>query len=138
MKTETVLFSIALTGVILRFLHLPGGSMLLVTALTVLALLYLPFSFYFFCDKTIKQQNLPLSIVAGILLSVTVIGILFVLMHWPGGANMLLVGNVASTAMFIPSLILLVTTDTQLNKYYRNMLIRTSALLIISGIMWFY
>src|ERR1700751_1113349 len=96
MKTEKTIGIIFLAGLILKVLHLPLGSVTVVLALGALGVLYFPAAFYFFCDKTIEKQNLGLSIVAGLLLAMVPVGILFKLQYWPGAQVYLLAGAIAA------------------------------------------
>jgi len=136
MKTEKILFGILIIGVILKLLHIPGGSIVVVSVLLLLTLMYLLFSFYFFRDTTTKQQNIILSIISGLCLSLTTIGVLFVLMQWNGGYNMLLPGIITAFMVLIPACILFFkSTETGLKTYYKNMFIRAGILFITSATM---
>ncbi|MDZ4664533.1 MAG: hypothetical protein SGJ15_06630 [Bacteroidota bacterium] len=56
--------------------------MLIIFSGVALSLLYFPFSFYFFSDKSLKRQNIVFSIVGGMVLSNACFGIIFKIMRW--------------------------------------------------------
>jgi len=136
MKTEKVLTIIFLIGLIFRAFHWQEGEIILKISLMSIFIIYLLAGFYFFCDKTIKQQNLTLSIVSGCFLATVPSGILFSMMHWQGGAFLLLIGVTASPIFLIITLILKNKASENLKLYYKNMLLRTSVLTIISIVVF--
>ena len=134
MRTEKALAIVILIGFIFQILHWKGANMILMLALVVLWLMYLGFAFYFFSDKTVKNQKLPLSIIAGFLLSTLPIGILFRLLHWKGADFML------NTGIFCGCLVLayvFITKNKNLGVYYNNLLIRAGILTSISLLLYF-
>jgi hypothetical protein len=134
MKTEKVFVCITILGLILKYLHIPGGGPILVLSLLSLALIYFPFGFYFLSDKSIKT-NTGISVVFGWLLSVVFIGILFRVMHWPGAAPMAIVGTITAIPLAIFSYIKHQKSNQEDLNYFKNLLIRTSILLIISTLL---
>lgn len=124
MKTEKTLTAIFLISVILKFIDLPGASLLLIFSLLFLSLLYFLFAFYFFPDKNLKQQNLGLSITGGIAISLLVIGILFKLMFWPGSSITLLAGILLTFIIGIIIFKFSGKTDESLKIYYKNFITR--------------
>ena len=89
-------------GILLKFLYLPGASMLLVLGIVSFSLLFLPLVFTL---KAKEQRSLNDKLIAGLgtlsamLLSM---GILFKIMHWPG-ANVLGLGALAVVGLvFLP------------------------------------
>ena len=77
MRTETGLTALFLIGIFFKLMHWEGAGVMLTLSLGGLAMVYFPAAFFFFSDKSIKNQNLPLSIIAGFLLSIVPVGILF-------------------------------------------------------------
>jgi hypothetical protein len=77
MRTEKILSAIFLLGLVLKFLNIPAAGMILMLSLMGIGILYFPAAYYFFSDKVIKRQNIPLTIVSGLFLSLIPIGILF-------------------------------------------------------------
>ena len=101
--------------------------MILTVSLSTLAVLYFPLSFYFFSGKTLKDQNLLLSIAAGWFLSVVPVGVMFKLRHLPGSQLYLLVGLIGAV-IFLLITWLLRSKQEHLLNYYNQMLIRTGVL----------
>lgn len=136
MKTEKALVIIAIIGIFLKMFHVPGGAPLLVLSLLILALLYFPLGFYFLSDKSYKENTVT-SIVFGWLLSVCFIGIMFRIMHWPGAKMMNFIG--ALTALPLTIFVYFKYKDATVeNKvYFRNLLIRSTVLLILSVLLSF-
>ncbi len=132
MKTEKTFTIIFIIGLIFTLLHWPGGGITLVISLATISILYFPAAFYFFCDKAIKKQNLALSIISGIFLSLIPLGILFKLMFWPGGHLYLLIGTV-STPIILTVVYFLKSRSTEdLSTYYKNMFLRTTILSVLT------
>ncbi|MCL2413984.1 MAG: hypothetical protein FWC94_01865 [Bacteroidales bacterium] len=133
MRTEKTFGIIALIGLFFLLMDFPGGYILLIKSLSGLAFLYFPFGFYFLCDKNIKRQNLILSVLSGWWgLSVVPLGILFKLMHWPGGQNMLFIGVISAPILLIVIFLLKRKAKEELTTYYRNMFIRTSIWVVLA------
>lgn len=131
MKTEKVFAGLSLLGFILFKFNVPGGNFIFVISLLILALLYFPFGFYFISEKSIKLNTLT-SVVFGWLLNMTIIGILFKLMHWPGAAIMLLVGIITALPLSAYSYTKFKSSEKENQLYYKNLLIRSITLLIFS------
>lgn len=132
MKTEKALSIVFIISLIFKLMHWPGANILMILSLLGLAMCYFPFGFYFFSDKNMKTQNIGISIVFGWILSVCIIGILFKLMFWPGYDPMLLIGTLVSLPLLGVAVLLFVKSSELLKNYYKNLLIRTSILVVIS------
>lgn len=137
MRVEKVLAIAVLVGIFLKFMRWPGSGIVLIISLSTLAMLYCPGSFYFFSDKKIKRSNLPLSVISGFFLSIIPIAILFKLQFWPGAMFYLTVGTISALAIFGVVLFLRFTAGDDLKTYYKNMTIRTGALLAVSALVYF-
>lgn len=124
MKTEKAIAAIFLVGLVFKLMHWPGAGPLLVVSLSTLILLFFFGSFYFFSDRELKRQKLGLSIAAGIILSWSCIGIMFRLMYWPGGKNMLGIPMIGLPVVLAVALYLREKSPGDLQVYYRNMLLR--------------
>jgi hypothetical protein len=131
MRTEKIIGLLALVGVILKILHVPGAGLLVTGSLILLSVLYFPAAFYFFSDKQIKRQNLAMSIIAGIFLSLISTGILFKIQHWEGAHLYLSVGLAAIIMLLIITYILKAKAADDLRIYYQNLVAR----LVISGVV---
>lgn len=136
MKTEKTLTFIFLTGIILKLIHWPGGSLLVIMSLSLLSLLYFPASFYFFRDKDFKTQNLIFSIVSGLFLSIAPIGIMFKLQFWPGSKDILNMAIISTPTILIISYFLKSKSPDHLITYYKNQ-IRRSIVLTFITILFF-
>jgi len=128
MRTEKLLAVLFLIGLAFRFLHWTGASTLIVISLSTISILYFPAAFYFFCDKVIKRQNLPLSIVSGLFLSLIPLGILYKIMYWQGGHFFLLIGTVTVPIFLAITYLLKSKTKDDLKTYYKNLILRTGIL----------
>lgn len=124
MRTERILFIFFVLGLLLKFSDLPFAGPLLVVTLPTIAMLYCPGAFYFFSDKEISRQNIPLSVGAGLVLSIVTIGILFKLMYWPGAQSQLFLGVVLAPIVFILVLVFQSKAKEELKKYYQQMVLR--------------
>lgn len=132
MKTEKALSIVFIFSLLFKLMHWPGAGPLMILSLLGLAFCYFPFGFYFFSYKNFKTQNIGISIVFGWLLSVSIIGILFKLMYWPGSGPMLIVGATTAFMLAGVAVILFARSTDLLKNYYKNLLIRTVVLLVIS------
>jgi hypothetical protein len=133
MKTEKVLSIVFIISILFKIFHWPGGSMLLILSLMGLSFCYFPLGFVFFKTKGMKNEKAGVSIVFGWLLTVSIIGILFKLMYWPGAAFMLIIGTMTSFFLSIIAYVLYNKSEETFKKYHKNLLLRT----IVLGIMSF-
>jgi hypothetical protein len=151
MRTEKTLTLLFCFGLILRFgpiiglnvnLHefnsLPVAAFSLLLPSFVLSLLYFFGAFYFFCDKEIKKQNLPLSIISGFLLAFIPIGIVMKVVFQEAVAQpLLLMGCITTPIIFIITYAFYVKSLKDLHVYYRTLLIRTGVLGILAILFYF-
>jgi len=128
MRTEKLLSVIFLVGLVFKLLHWPGSGILLVLSLSTISILYFPAAFYFFSDKDIKRQNLVLSIVSGLFLSLIPLGILFKIMYWQGSQFFLLMGTVTAPIFFVIIYLYKSQIKDDLKTYYKNLIRRTGIL----------
>lgn len=138
MKTERILWILIIGAVILKFMfNMPGSSVLLILSSGALSVMYFPFGFYFFSDKDLKRQLLPLSIVGGLVLGVAVVGVLFKLMFWPG-ATVLLFVSFALIPFLVALCIWFNTTNKRedLKLYYKQFLVRAVFWFVLSSFMF--
>lgn len=126
MKTEKIFTGLFVIGLLLKFIHIPGGNVTILITITILSLLYLLFSFYFLSDTTIKNQNTILSVISGIVFFILLIGILFKLLYWPGGIAMMSLAILIGIIHFIIVLITKIKHEKGLIRYYKNLLIRSA------------
>lgn len=136
MKTEKILFILFLIGIAFRLMHWPGGAVMHLFSLAGLALIYFPGSFYFYSDKSIKNQNIPLSIITGFFLSIIPVGVLFKVLYWPGAQINLLVGTVSAIIIYGIVIFLQSKAEEDLKTYYKNMKVRTTVLMV-AGLLFY-
>lgn len=142
---EFILAGIAFIGLLMNLLLFPGGGAILTVFLSMLSMFYLSLSFLIFNPEIISKQPAdqvrskakPLRIIGsvgtGIGLSIALVGILFKMMHWPGAAAMLLVGGVVTGIVAVIVIIRIMTTKS---VFYKNVLIRTSLIGLITLILY--
>ena len=124
MKTEKTSIILFLIGVTTMLFDIPGHSILLIISSALISILYFPTAFYFFSDKTLKTQNIALSIVGGIILAMAPLGCLFKLMHWPG-AQVQLTGIIILIPILLAvTFILRKKSNEELKEYYKNYIVR--------------
>ena len=136
MKTEKTFAGIFVIAFCLYLFNVPGGDLLLMFSLPIMALLYFPLGFYFFADKTLQQQNLAMSILGGIALFLAPMGVLFKLMHWPGQVAISMVAPTLITILLAIIFILNGKRKPGLETYYKNYLTRTIFWLSLSYIFY--
>jgi len=136
MKTEKTLLIIVVLASLLKMLHIPGGSVLLVLSLLGLTLCYFPFGFYFLSHRSFKENTVT-SVLFGWLLSVCFIGIMFRIMHWPGSMIMNIVGTMSALPLSIFAYSKYKSSYQENRVYFRNLLIRSIILFIVSLVMSF-
>ncbi|MFD0964145.1 hypothetical protein [Pseudofulvibacter geojedonensis] len=123
----------------------PGGLIMIITSLGSLSIFYLIFGFNFLTNirlrdsfNKVNYQNLSAtrvigSIMAGINLSILLIGVIFGLMNWPGSGVMLLIS-------FLPSFVIAVIClikHLKNSKGYIRTLSRTGVFLVLGLILYF-
>jgi len=116
-RFELIVGLIAIFGIVLKILHIPGGGILTVLTLTTLSFFYYVFSFTFFNSirlqdifkkvsyKGTNSKKIIGTIGLGFALSTVIIGGLFKLQFWPGAAIVLMTGLVATGMVLFIALI---------------------------------
>ncbi len=129
MRTEKTLWGIFVIGRIMHLLGINGGGLLNTISLLALAIIYFPLGFYFFSDKSIKEQNHVLTWIAAFFLSVIPLGILYKTQHWNGAQpSTLMIGALGGIVIALISFRKLRTSLENLETYYNNMFIRSFVL----------
>lgn len=137
MKTEKVLFTLFIIGLIFKYNLWPGGSVIVIFSLLGIAFCYFPFGFYFINDKPVFKNKVGLSILYGWLLSIALIGILFKIMFWPGAGPMLIIGGISLIPLLIVAIVLNNKSDEESKIFNRNLLIRTSTITFLTFLFFF-
>lgn len=99
--TERIAWGAALIGLVFRVLHWPFGGFLTVLGFSTAAVVYFPLGWLLFGGASRKDQLLPLSVITGLVLSLTVIGMLFKLQFWPGAEFNLMMGLGGCVAVLV-------------------------------------
>jgi len=134
-KLEIGIFIAIIIGLVLKLLHLPGTGILLVILLSTLSIFYLGGSWYLFKQE---KQNLPISIITGLVFSIAMVGILFKIQIWPGAKGMLSIANIGIIIMFLTSgLLYSLTKDIDMKQYYKTMLMRLLMITVLTGSLYF-
>lgn len=140
MRTERILSIIAFAALVLKFLHLPGGNMFFVIAMGALSMLYFYGAFYFFSEKKLSNQKIGLTIPAGLLFAMVIIGIMFKLQFWPEitWRLYLLMGLIFCVVIsgFVYFLRKKAETE-EMKLYYKRMMRRTVVMFFLSGFFLF-
>ena len=137
MKTERVLVILFLIGILFKFFHWTGFGLILTIACFSTAIIYCPFSFYFFSDKSLSNQNLPLSIISGFFLSIVPLGILFKIQYWNGAQIQLGFGLIITPIFLIIALIMKNRAPEAQAIYYRNLTLRFTVLTSLTYLFYF-
>lgn len=137
MKTEKTLAIIFLIGLLLKLCGVPGAAILMVLTSFITSMLYFPMAFYFFSDRTLKTQNIALSIVGGMALALIPIGILFKIMFWPGAIIGMLISIPVTFILLVVTFFLYKSSGPELHTYYKNYLTRITFWLAMAFIFSF-
>ena len=132
---EKIVGLLGLLALILKFNHLPGGSVLLVLSLGTLATFYIYLSFALFNNLKLKdlfkketylgisKYRIIGSVITGFSLSILLVGILFSIQHWPGAIFNLTSGLVVAFIIFLVALLKYLKNNTY---FYKHILLRLS------------
>ncbi len=95
-----------LIGLIIKFMHWPGGNILLLSSSLMLVLAFLPVLFINLYKKEISKvfSNKIKYVLGYVGFSLLIVSILFKLMHWPGGNVLLTCALLILTFGFLPIL----------------------------------
>jgi hypothetical protein len=137
MKTEKIITGIAILFFILKINQVPGTELGLICAMSALSIIFCYGGFYFFSGKTFNEQKLALSIPAGIILSLCVIGILFSTEQYPGADMMLLLSMIFAPALLIATFIIKANSKVPMKTYFIHMIIRTAFWTLATYLFYF-
>jgi hypothetical protein len=107
---EKIPIILSIISLALMFNQVPGGAWMLMISLSVLACIYFPLGFLFFSQISMRQlfkdglntksrSTIVKATFTGLGLSTLCMGILFRLLHYPVGNDMLITGIVISVIM---------------------------------------
>ncbi|MPQ48895.1 hypothetical protein GCQ56_18000 [Marinifilum sp. N1E240] len=144
-KTEKILAAISILGILLSLNLIPYGGTLSIISMTCLAILYMYLSFALFNDIPIKgifkkdsytkisKLRVFGTIVTGLVLSVSIIGILFKSQLYPYSSILLAEGVIG---LFIAAIVAFVQLKRSKDKFYFNILKRIVIIGILSIIFY--
>jgi len=132
-KVEIILVAVVLLGTLLKYAHLPGGSVLMVFGGALLAFVYLLFSPALMNDIGFRQmlkgglrdQNsatLSLSIFAGVTFCIGTIAYVFMQQFWTGGEVLTYLTIILFTIVMFLAMLMLQKPEP---LAYRNILLRS-------------
>ncbi|MFT3796509.1 hypothetical protein [Flavobacterium sp.] len=145
-KTEPILVIIAILSFLLSFSSIPGQNLLFVFAFMILSILYFWLGFAIFNNigfrkifnresyRNISQSKIIGAVGAGVSISLTMIGILFTAMFWPGSGANLMLGLIGLAVVCIISFI---KNSNQKSEYYSKILNRSMIFGIIGIVLMF-
>ena len=137
-KAEIIIASLTVISLVLKLVldYFPGINFLTVLLLSFLSMLYFHLGFAIFNTirlrkvfnkesyKNISALKIFGSIAAGLSLSITIIGILFKVMHWPGASVNLIFGFSGILMVSVLSIVKYLKTKS---PYYTKILSRNFA-----------
>lgn len=144
-RFEQICYLIAILGIVLKVLKIPGGNILFVFTLLAVSILYYIFGFllfnniklrHIFKSKSYSHTTLIRTfgaVFAGMVLSLLLVGILFRVQHWPGSEINIQIGWFSGALLLIVSLYKYLKTKDDI---YIQVLQRVIVLIIISVIVY--
>ena len=126
-----------LAGTIFKLLHFPGAAVMLVLGAGVLALIYLPMLLWHKLKESPSDEYL-LHISGFVGMTLTTVGVLFKIMHWPG-ASVMLLGGIAALALAYVPIYFIKKYKTSANKSITlsSGLVAMTCLILVFGMMSF-
>lgn len=143
-KAELIFVSLAIVAFGLSLFLVPGGNILLVLSAIGLLFLYFYLGFAILNGitfrkifkketyKNISSLRIFGSVATGIIFSITILGVVFKYLIWPGGSIMLLISFVGMLIIFIVALI---KNLKKPSKFYQNVLLRCA---VYGGVACFF
>jgi hypothetical protein len=71
---EWIALAVAVIGIGFKELHWPFTSLFLILGISVLSFMYFPLGYFVFGVPTRKEQNVPITIIGGLSLSIALLG----------------------------------------------------------------
>jgi len=136
--TEKIFIVFAVMGEFMHMFHLPFAEFVLVLSLGLLGIFYFALGWLLFRERRTRANNLSLSIIAGLVCSIAVTGMLFKLMYWPGSRLLLFSGFAFIAILIIPYYVQLnrnADPELGMHRYYKNMLQRLMLTASIAAIL---
>ncbi len=125
---ELILLFLFGIGMVLRLLDIYFSSIIILFSLFALSFCYLFLGVYFFRPKQKESNDITLSIISGIMLAPTPIGVFFTIFDYPIADTFLLV----SSSLILFALIITLIIRKKGNSFYSNMIKRNLIILLVS------
>ncbi len=126
MKTEKGIIIASLVSIILKLMNWPFGGIFLTMSLSTLAIMYFPMGFLTLRNAASDKQNTAMSLSAGLVMCIALIGMLFKFQIWPGSGVMLLVGSVGTFLVLARVFSLKNNAEEDMKAYYQGLFSRLS------------
>ncbi|MFL5729933.1 MAG: hypothetical protein ACJ75J_10640 [Cytophagaceae bacterium] len=98
---EKIILTLVVLMILVRLLfHIPFTGVFLLLSISVLSLVYLFGSWYFFSGEGLAK-NTAVSVVSGLVFFIALIGVLFKLMLWPFGTVLTYMGSFFGIGLFV-------------------------------------
>lgn len=134
MRIEFGFLIVFLISLVFKFENWDKIGILPITFLPSVSIIYIVGSFFLFCDKEIKRQSIPFSVISGIFIALIPLGIVFKLQHWPGAQMILTTSFIFMIILLIVSILLKKNNaKDELDTYYKKMIFRISFFIFLSG-----
>jgi hypothetical protein len=132
MKTTGLIAPVLLGfGSIFKIFHWPGAGIILVLGFFVLCFLFLPTSIYILYKETKSQKNLITYLSGFLAATLYSAGVLFKVMHYPFGSELLFAGIFISVIIFLPALFVTKLKGTPKSNEKGASIIGLSALTVL-------
>jgi hypothetical protein len=134
-KIEIILIALGFLGLTMILMHLPGGSFFTLTPFIILAFIYMYSGFALFNGirfrrvfkkdsyHNIKPTRIVGAIGIGMALNISILGVIFKFLHYPGASFLLLAGLVSTGIIATVSVI---KKKKDKDGYYLNILKRVA------------
>lgn len=131
---ELIPISLIVMGLILKNRGIEGAYDMLAIAGGLASLIYLLFSWYMFKVDEYKRNEVILSILAGLIFPMGIVGLVFFYQSWAGATRLMYIALISAAVLFVLSLILFIINikNERASVFYRNLLTR---LLIFSALL---
>ncbi len=133
--TELALVAAVMLGCVLKLMHWPGASFLIVCGGCLLALFYFPFGFRTLPAPKPTDQLLWLTVVGGASLGMGLSGLVAFLQSWPHSSMILLIGAIGCACSLLSGAMLRFTRP-RLDIYLDSLLIRCFVLGGLAITLW--
>ncbi|UTW62173.1 hypothetical protein KFE98_19550 [bacterium SCSIO 12741] len=139
---EIACFSFFVIGFVMRLMHWPGGSLLLILSTLVVSIYYFPFGLYVFGALAKKRpfssshikaagvSRLLFTLATGFSLATGMLGLLFKIQHYPGAEPLL---NFTSILAFVLIFFGLIRRNSNNRNFLDPLLFRLIPILILVG-----